>query len=145
MILRKNEIDFYERLKNSETSLQTKGYYELEFNELEFACRTAWRNAARCIGRINWSKIKLFDGRHCSTTKQMFDMICDHLKYATNGGNIRSAITVFRQRIKNCHDVRIWNSQIINYAGYEINETETIGDKSQIPFTKVKYLAIIIE
>lgn len=139
---RKNSVDFFNRVKQSEINFSKRGYYELEFNELEFACRTAWRNAARCIGRINWSKIRLFDGRHCTTTKEIFDVICDHLRYATNGGNIRSAITIFRQRLMNKPDVRIWNSQIINYAGYEISETETIGDKSQIAFTKVKFSKI---
>lgn len=67
----------------------------------------------------------------------MFNLICDHIKYATNNGNLRSAITVFRQREGNNKDFRIWNAQILNYAGYEISETETIGDKAQIEFTKV--------
>lgn len=113
------------------------GRYDLTINELEFACKIAWRNSARCIGRISWSKIHLFDGRHCTTTKEMFDIICDQLRYATNNGNLRAAITVFRQRVKEKHDIRIWNTQLINYAGYQLNETETIGDKAQIEFTKV--------
>jgi nitric oxide synthase oxygenase domain/subunit len=28
----------------------------------------------------------------------MFEAICDHIRYATNKGNIRSAITVFPQK-----------------------------------------------
>ena len=109
-------------------------------NELYFACQTAWRNASRCIGRINWSKIHLFDGRHCSSTKEMFDLLCEYLRYATNNGNIKSAVTVFRQRVKDKPDIRIWNSQLINYAGYQINDNESIGDKAQIEFTKVYFI-----
>ncbi|RMZ95191.1 nitric oxide inducible, partial [Brachionus plicatilis] len=126
-----------DRLNQSDKYFTNNQKFDLTFKELEFAGRSSWRNAARCIGRINWSKIKLFDGRHCTTTKEMFDLLCEHLKYATNGGNIRSAITVFRQRVKEKHDMRIWNTQLINYAGYEISETDTIGDKSQVAFTKI--------
>lgn len=121
----------------SDKHFRKTGIYNLTFSELEFAAKTSWRNSARCIGRINWSNIKLFDGRHLTTTKEMFDLLCQHLRYATNGGNIQSAITVFRQRINGMHDFRIWNSQLINYAGYQLSESETIGDKSQIEFTRV--------
>ena len=33
--------------------------YELTENELVFGAKTAWRNASRCIGRIQWSKLKV--------------------------------------------------------------------------------------
>jgi len=36
----------------------------------------------------------------------MFEAICNHLKYVTNKGNIRSAITIFRQRTQEGHDFR---------------------------------------
>ena len=36
----------------------------------------------------------------------MFEAICNHIKYATNKGNIRSAITIFRQRAEPGHDFR---------------------------------------
>lgn len=70
---------------------------------------------------------------------RMFELICDHLRYATNNGNLRSAITVFKQRLDKNHDFRIWNAQVLNYAGYEISETETLGDRAQIEFTKVNF------
>ena len=33
-----------------------------------------------------------------NTFLRMFEAICDHIRYATNKGNIRSAITVFPQK-----------------------------------------------
>lgn len=36
----------------------------------------------------------------------MYDALCEHLKYANNNGNLRSAITVFRQKVDNEHDFR---------------------------------------
>jgi len=39
-------------------------------------------------------------------SKRMFEAMCNHLKYAGNKGNIRSAITIFRQRTEVGHDFR---------------------------------------
>jgi nitric oxide synthase oxygenase domain/subunit len=33
--------------------------------------------------------LELQDARHIKNTKQMFDAICKHILFATNGGNIR--------------------------------------------------------
>ncbi|XP_026330056.1 nitric oxide synthase-like protein isoform X2 [Hyposmocoma kahamanoa] len=34
------------------------GTYQLTTTELVFGCKLAWRNASRCIGRIQWSKLQ---------------------------------------------------------------------------------------
>ena len=67
----------------------------------------------------------------------MFEAICNHLKYSTNKGSIRSAITVFRQRHEPGRDFRVWNGQLINYAGFRIDENKVVGDRNQIEFTQV--------
>ena len=36
--------------------------------------------------------------RHVEDADGMFAAICEHLEFSNNGGNIRPAITVFRQR-----------------------------------------------
>ena len=36
--------------------------------------------------------------RHVEDADEMFAAICEHLEFSNNGGNIRPAITVFRQR-----------------------------------------------
>jgi len=36
----------------------------------------------------------------------MFDCLCEHMRYAYNKGNIRSAITVFKQKTEPGHDFR---------------------------------------
>ena len=64
----------------------------------------------------------------------MFECICNHLKYGFNKGNIRSAITIFRQKAGEGHDFRVWNSQFISYAGYKIDDNTVVGDKNQIEF-----------
>lgn len=35
------------------------GTYQLTETELVFGAKLAWRNATRCIGRIQWSKLQV--------------------------------------------------------------------------------------
>ncbi|KAM5214509.1 nitric oxide synthase, inducible isoform 1-T2 [Hipposideros larvatus] len=117
--------------------IETTGTYQLTGDELIFATKQAWRNAPRCIGRIQWSNLQVFDARSCSTAQEMFEHICRHLRYATNNGNIRSAITVFPQRSDGKHDFRVWNSQLIRYAGYQMPDSTIRGDPACVEFTQL--------
>ncbi|XP_012871743.1 PREDICTED: nitric oxide synthase, inducible [Dipodomys ordii] len=117
--------------------IETTGTYQLTGDELIFATKLAWRNAPRCIGRIQWSNLQVFDARSCTTAQEMFEHICRHIRYATNNGNIRSAITVFPQRSDGKHDFRVWNSQLIQYAGYHLPDGSIRGDPANLEFTQL--------
>uniref|UniRef100_A0A8D0C3I7 Nitric oxide synthase n=1 Tax=Salvator merianae TaxID=96440 RepID=A0A8D0C3I7_SALMN len=125
------------RLEAVDKDIEATGTYQLTPEELIFATKQAWRNAPRCIGRIQWSNLQVFDARSCTTAKEMFEHICRHLEYSTNGGNIRSAITVFPQRTDGKHDFRIWNSQLIRYAGYQMPDGSIVGDPANVDFTQL--------
>lgn len=47
------------RWKQIEKEIQVTGGYQLNDSELIFGAKTAWRNSARCIGRIQWSKLQV--------------------------------------------------------------------------------------
>ncbi|XP_053569238.1 nitric oxide synthase, endothelial isoform X2 [Bombina bombina] len=126
-----------ERLKEVEQEVMTTGTYQLKENELSFGAKQAWRNASRCVGRIQWSKLQVFDARDCCSTREMFTYICNHIKYATNKGNIRSAITIFPQRNDGSSDFRIWNSQFIRYAGYRQEDDSVVGDPLNVELTEL--------
>ncbi|OXB79096.1 UNVERIFIED_CONTAM: hypothetical protein H355_005972 [Colinus virginianus] len=49
----------------------------------------------------------------------------------------RSAITIFPQRTDGKHDFRVWNSQLIRYAGYQMPDGSVIGDPASVEFTKL--------
>ncbi|XP_053625637.1 nitric oxide synthase-like protein isoform X1 [Plodia interpunctella] len=117
--------------------VERTGTYQLTTTELVFGAKLAWRNASRCIGRIQWSKLQVFDCRQVTTTSGMFEALCNHMKYSTNKGNIRSAITVFPQRTDGQHDYRIWNSQLISYAGYRQPDGTVLGDPMHCEFTEL--------
>uniref|UniRef100_A0A8D2MKR9 nitric-oxide synthase (NADPH) n=1 Tax=Zonotrichia albicollis TaxID=44394 RepID=A0A8D2MKR9_ZONAL len=67
----------------------------------------------------------------------MFNYICNHIKYATNKGNLRSAITIFPQRTDSKHDFRIWNAQLIRYAGYKQPDGSVLGDPANVELTEI--------
>ncbi|XP_049716956.1 nitric oxide synthase, inducible isoform X1 [Elephas maximus indicus] len=125
------------RLEVVANEIGTTGTYQLTGDELIFATKQAWRNAPRCIGRIQWSNLQVFDARSCTTAKEMFEHICRHIRYSTNQGNIRSAITVFPQRSDGKHDFRVWNAQLIRYAGYQMPDGNIIGDPASMEFTQL--------
>lgn len=119
-----------DRLEEVKKEIETSGTYQLKDTELIYGAKHAWRNAARCVGRIQWSKLQVlffymiflpkshpssnnvwcllkcsdnekkytnreflsfevFDARDCTTAHGMFNYICNHIKYATNKGNLR--------------------------------------------------------
>ncbi|XP_063820406.1 nitric oxide synthase 1 isoform X2 [Pseudophryne corroboree] len=126
-----------ERLKEVKNEIEATDTYQLRDTELIYGAKHAWRNAARCVGRIQWSKLQVFDARDCTTAHGMYNYICNHIKYATNKGNLRSAITIFPQRTDGKHDFRIWNAQLIRYAGYKQPDGSVLGDPANVELTEI--------
>uniref|UniRef100_I3JWS0 Nitric oxide synthase 1 n=1 Tax=Oreochromis niloticus TaxID=8128 RepID=I3JWS0_ORENI len=126
-----------DRLEEVTKEIEASGTYQLKDTELIYGAKHAWRNAARCVGRIQWSKLQVFDARDCTTAHGMYNYICNHIKYATNKGNLRSAITIFPQRTDGKHDFRVWNSQLIRYAGYKQPDGRILGDPANVEFTEI--------
>ncbi|XP_070205997.1 nitric oxide synthase-like [Littorina saxatilis] len=136
-INRLNTAAYQKRWQEVANSIERTGNYDLTTAELIYGAKTAWRNAPRCIGRIHWSKLQVFDARHINTARGMYEALCNHIKYGTNKGNLRSAITIFPQRSKNRGDYRVWNAQLINYAGYRQPDGSVIGDPKLCEFTEL--------
>jgi len=111
--------------------VEREGEYIPTTEELTFGARVAWRNSNKCIGRLFWQSLHVFDERTLTTEEEVFEALIRHIDYATNGGKIRPAITVFHPT-----HVRIWNHQLLRYAGYE-TEDGIVGDPHSIAFTKV--------
>jgi len=55
-------------------------------------------------------------------------VLVDHVRFATNGGKIKPLITVFAARNAGVRGIRIWNSQLIRYAGYRQSDGSILGD-----------------
>lgn len=122
------------RLVEIKSHIDEKGYYEHTFEELEHGARMAWRNSNRCIGRLFWESLTVRDKRGVESEDGIHQELINHIEFATNNGQIRPTITVFKQKT-NDNEIKIWNHQLIRYAGYE-TELGYIGDPASIPFTK---------
>ncbi|KAI2664471.1 Nitric oxide synthase, inducible [Labeo rohita] len=123
-----NPTEHKARIDRVTLEITLTGSYTLTTDELTFGAKQAWRNAPRCIGRIQWANLQLFDERQCKTAKDMFHALCTHIKYATNGGNMRT---------DGDHDFRVWNGQLIKYAGYQMEDGSVIGDPASVEFTQM--------
>lgn len=126
----KKELDMHTRFREVENQIKIEGTYEHTTEELEFGAKVAWRNSNKCIGRLFWQSLTVFDKRDLHTEDAVFEALIEHMQFATNEGRIRPTITIFSPK-----DVRIWNHQLIRYAGYE-TEDWIIGDSDSIDFTK---------
>ncbi len=86
------------RLEEVEQEIQETGTYTQTAEEMSYGSKMAWRNSNRCIGRLFWSMLDVFDAIGLDTEEQVFQALCQHIEYATNDGQIRPTITIFPQR-----------------------------------------------
>lgn len=117
-----------ERMKQVQEELDASGTYTLTTDELTYGAKLAWRNSNKCIGRLFWQTMHVNDQRHLSDEQEIAEALIHHIRFATNQGKIKPTITVFAL------SVRIWNHQLIRYAGYQ-EGNEVIGDSDSISFT----------
>lgn len=126
-----------DRLAEVKAEIAHIGTYHHTVPELTFGARVAWRNSARCIGRLYWNSLQVRDMRQVRSAKEVAQACVEHLKEATNDGRIRPTITVFPQDTPDRKAPRIWNEQLIRYAGYWDAETGTVlGDPRYAIFTE---------
>jgi nitric-oxide synthase len=70
------------------------------------------------------------------TPEDIFKDLLEHLDYATNGGKIRSTISVYPPFSEESSGIRIWNKQLIRYAGYDLPDGGILGDPDSVEFTR---------
>jgi nitric-oxide synthase len=126
------------RLAQVLAEIDDTGTYRHTEGELAFGARVAWRNSARCIGRLYWQSLRVRDMRKVRDAGAIAAQCAEHLRSATNGGRIRPTVTVFAPDTPRQPAPRIWNEQLIRYAGYWDAETgSVIGDPRYLEFTDV--------
>lgn len=58
-----------------ESEIRRKGTYKQSYDELNYACKVGWRNAPRCINRIQWSRMEIIDCRDVTTAEVFLSLI----------------------------------------------------------------------
>ncbi len=125
------------RIRSVLAEIDTTGTYWHTPAELAHGARVAWRNAARCIGRLYWHSLVVRDRRDVTTAERIADEAVTHLRLATNGGRIRPTISVFAPAGPLRPSPRIWNEQLVRYAGYPQPDGTVVGDPRNIALTEL--------
>lgn len=118
-------------------AIRRAGAYWHTLEELTFGARVAWRNSNRCIGRIYWKTLKVRDCRQLDSAEAIVAALLEHIAQATNGGDIRPLISVFAPELPDRPAPRIWNPQLIRYAGYRQPDGTILGDPLQLQLTEI--------
>ena len=108
-----------------------------EISSLDKSAKEAWRNSVRCIGRRLWAGLNVIDARSLIDPDEIFEALMTHLKKATNGGKIIPVMTVFQEWHLDQPEIRIWNHQLLRYAGYKTPDRKVIGDPMNIELTNL--------
>ncbi|WOV86668.1 nitric oxide synthase oxygenase [Sporosarcina oncorhynchi] len=124
------------RMEEIENEIRSTGTYSHTISELTHGAKMAWRNSNRCIGRLLWNTLHVNDARNVTTAEGAFEKLLAHIDSATNDGKIQSTITVFAPRNNGEDPIRIWNHQLLRYAGFQ-DEDQVIGDSTSIKLTKM--------
>ncbi|MEU6623827.1 nitric oxide synthase oxygenase [Streptomyces litmocidini] len=120
--------DVERRVREVLAEIDRTGTYEHTPAELSFGARVAWRNAARCIGRLYWRSLVVRDLRHVTSADGIAAACFEHLRTAGNGGRIRPVISVFAPDRPGRPAPRIVNDQLVRYAGHSTPGGRWIGD-----------------
>ncbi|AGL17646.1 nitric oxide synthase oxygenase [Actinoplanes sp. N902-109] len=122
------------------------GTYEHTPAELSYGAKLAWRNASRCIGRLYWRSLHVVDRRSARTPQEIFAGLVRHLEIAggtdvrpgnrdSRRGSIRPVVTVFAPAKPGESVARVWNDQLIRYAGHRRPDGSVLGDPDRAEFT----------
>lgn len=130
--------DLAARWREVEAEIRRTGTWVQSERELRHGARVAWRNSNRCVGRLFWKALTVRDCRALDREDEVFEALVEHLVMAANDGNIRAVITVFAPADRDGHaQIRIWNAQLIRYAGYRQSDGTVLGDPANVAITEV--------
>lgn len=128
------------RLAAVREQIDAVGTYVHTHGELTHGARMAWRNSSKCIGRLYWRSLVVLDRRTVRTPDEIFEQLVNHLivssgRYRPIAGQLRPVISVFGQAVPGRPVTRIWNDQLIRYAGYHTEHGTVLGDPRFVDFT----------
>jgi nitric-oxide synthase len=123
------------RLAVIRAQIAATGSYVHTTDELAWGAKVAWRNASRCIGRLYWRSLMVLDRRPARTADEIYGLLLRHLRAASGGSTVRPVISVFAPALPGRRYARVWNDQLIRYAGYRTATGEVVGDPRYVGFT----------
>ena len=124
------------RLAQVHEEIAVTGTYRHTGDELSYGAKVAWRQSARCVGRVRWAGLRVRDRRGVTSVAGIAVELARHLAVADNGGRVQSVMTVFApDRPGVGPRARIWNDQLIRYCGHQMDDGAVLGDPAQVALT----------
>jgi nitric-oxide synthase len=105
-----------QRIEQVRAEVAASGTYEQTPAEVAYGARVAWRNSARCIGRLYWNNLTVRDLRHLNHPDDIAQQCFEHLRIATNNGRIRPVISVFAPDRPGRPAPRLLGEQLVRYV-----------------------------
>jgi nitric-oxide synthase len=119
------------RLAAVRTAIAETGTYRHTAAELAYGARIALRDSGWCTSGVPWRQLKVRDLRGLRNAAAVATECVAHLRLAHHGGDVRPLVTVFAPDTPAAPGPRVWNDQLVRYAGY----AET-GDRRYTEFTE---------
>jgi nitric-oxide synthase len=119
------------RLADVRAEVAETGTYRHTTQELSYGARIALRDSGWCTSGLPWRRLKVRDLRGFRNAAAVAGECVEHLRLATNGGEIRPLVTVFAPDSPSGPGPCIWNEQLIRYAGY----SDGLGDPRYAAFS----------
>ena len=123
------------RLAVVRAQIAATGTYVHTPDELAYGARVAWRNSSRCIGRLYWRSLVVLDRRRARTRRRDLRPAGAPPVHGRRhrGGQPRAGRSARSSRSSPQAQpgrpyARIWNEQLIRYAGYRDDDGGVIGD-----------------
>ncbi|XVV03770.1 nitric oxide synthase oxygenase [Actinosynnema sp. CA-248983] len=119
------------RLSEVRDEIAETGTYRHTTAELAYGTRIALRDSGWCTSGVPWRRLKVRDLRGYRNAAAVAGECVEHLRLATNDGEVRPLVTVFAPDTPTAPGPCIWNEQLVRYAGY----ADGTGDRRYAAFT----------
>jgi nitric-oxide synthase, bacterial len=123
------------RLAEARQAIAETGTYSHTSAELTYGARVALRDSGWCTSGVPWRRVKVRDLRGLRNASSIASECFEHLRLATNVGQLQPLVTVFAPDTPDSPGPCIWNEQVVRYAGYTLSDGGVLGDARYRGFT----------
>ncbi len=125
------------REREVRAALRRHRHYEHTYAELAYGARVAWRNHARCAGRLTWKSLRVVDRRAVTDPAEMLEATMQDMADASSSGRIRASISIFAPATPTTLPTTFDCPQLFRYAGYAHHDAIVLGDRANIEATRI--------
>jgi nitric-oxide synthase len=123
------------RLAQVRAAIADTGTYRHTAAELAYGARVALRDSGWCTSGVPWRQLKIRDLRGLRNAAAVAAECVAHLRLAWADGRVRPLVSVFAPDTPTAAGPRIWNDQLVRYAGYPDDDGQVLGDRRYVGFT----------